>query len=90
MKITIDDVNKTIEIRDENVNIDKLLEFLKERNINLKDYSLLGTDIEKVIEHIPYYHASSCSFSYPVIENSISYRDDMEEYNPNDDLGIFN
>lgn len=45
MKITIDDQSKTIEI-EEDVNLNELFEFLTERNIDFKEYSILRKKVE--------------------------------------------
>lgn len=45
MKITIDDQNKTVEI-EEDINLDKLFEFLTERNLNFKEYKIVSKNKE--------------------------------------------
>jgi hypothetical protein len=52
MKITIDDVAKTIKTEG-NVNLKDLLDFLKGMEISPKDYTLIGT--ETIIQCVPYY-----------------------------------
>lgn len=53
MKITIDTKAKTIKIEEENVLLKDLFSFLKEMDIDLKEYSLVP--FEKKIEYVPYY-----------------------------------
>lgn len=53
MKITIDTKAKTIKIEEENVLLKDLFSFLKEMDVDLKEYSLVP--FEKKIEYVPYY-----------------------------------
>ena len=62
MKITIDDVAKTIKIEGD-VNLKELFDVLKGMEIPLKEYTLIG--IEKVIEYIPYYVEKCIPITYP-------------------------
>ena len=52
MKITIDDVAKTIKIEGD-VNLKELFDFLKGIEISLKEYTLIGK--ETIIQYVPYY-----------------------------------
>ena len=58
MKITIDTKAKTIKIEEENVLLKDLFSFLKEMDIDLKEYSLVPVDrkIEYVYYHYPIYN----------------------------------
>ena len=58
MKLTIDDVQKTVEVEGE-VSLYELFDTLSRMKISLKEYSLVST---KTVEYIPYYPAPS----YPV------------------------